>query len=84
LNPEEDPSQFSCQVSELALVSALNALRFSQVVLMVIDGTLIFTMYLCVSLLNVVLFGLGNQGKFNKIDLQLAEKYVTVHCFHIY
>ena len=38
MDPESDPSQFSCQVSEYALVSALNALRFSQVVLMVIQG----------------------------------------------
>ena len=53
MNPEEDPSQFSCQISEAALVSALNALRFSQVVCLMIEG---------------------NQGKFSKIDLQLAEK----------
>lgn len=39
LDPEEDPSQFSVQISEMAHVSALNALRFAQVVLMVIEGS---------------------------------------------
>lgn len=53
LSREADPSQFSCQISEAALVSALHSLRFSQVVLLVIEG---------------------DQGKFSKIDLQLAEK----------
>jgi len=53
LSRDADPSQFSCQVSEAALVSALHSLRFSQVVLLVIEG---------------------DQGKFSKIDLQLAEK----------
>lgn len=53
MDPEEDPSQFSHQISELALVSALNALRFAQVVLLVVEG---------------------GQGKFSKIDLQLARK----------
>ena len=38
MNPEEDPSQYSYQVSEMALMSALNALRFAQVVLLVVDG----------------------------------------------
>ena len=38
MDPEEDPSQFSCQVSEASLVSALNALRFSQVVCLVVEG----------------------------------------------
>lgn len=38
MDPELDPSQFSFQVSELALISALNALRFAQVVLLVVDG----------------------------------------------
>ena len=38
MNPELDPSQFSFQVSEFALISALNALRFAQVVLLVVDG----------------------------------------------
>jgi GTPase len=38
MKPDEDPSQFSYQVSEMALVSALNALRFSQVVLLVVEG----------------------------------------------
>ena len=39
LNPEEDPSQFSYQVSELALLSALNALRYAQVVCLVIESS---------------------------------------------
>ncbi len=34
----DDPSQFSLQVSEMALASALSALRYSQVVVMVVDG----------------------------------------------
>lgn len=53
MDPEADPSQFSYQVSELALMSALNALRFAQVVLIVVDG---------------------DQGKFSKVDMQLARK----------
>ena len=53
MSPDEDPSQFSHRVSELALLSALNALRFAQVVLIVIEST---------------------QGKFSKVDLQLARK----------
>lgn len=53
MNPEEDPSQYSYQISELALVSALNALRFAQVVLLVVES---------------------DQGKFSKLDLQLARK----------
>ena len=53
MNPDVDPSQFSHQVSELALISALNALRFAQVVLIVIESS---------------------QGKFSKVDLQLARK----------
>ena len=52
-NPELDPSQFSYQISEYALISALNALRFAQVVLLVVEG---------------------HQGKFSKLDLQLARK----------
>jgi len=39
VDPEEDPSQFSRHISELALVSALNALRFAQVVLLVIESS---------------------------------------------
>ncbi len=31
MNKEIDPSQFSYQISEFALISALNALRFAQV-----------------------------------------------------
>lgn len=38
MSPEDDPSQFSSQVSELAIASALNALRFAQVVLLMIEG----------------------------------------------
>ena len=53
LNPEEDPSQFSTNISEMALISALNALKFAQVVLLVVEGS---------------------QGKFSKVDLQLAHK----------
>lgn len=53
VDSEEDPSQFSYEVSELALASALNALRFAQVVVLVVDG---------------------EQGKFSKVDLQLARK----------
>lgn len=52
-DPEIDPSQYSYQISEYALISALNALRFAQVVLLVVEGT---------------------QGKFSKLDLQLARK----------
>lgn len=50
---DEDPSQFSAQISEMALISALNALRFAQVVMIVVEAS---------------------QGKFSKIDLQLARK----------
>lgn len=39
VDPEEDPSQFSRHISEMALVSALNALRFAQVVLLVIESS---------------------------------------------
>jgi hypothetical protein len=53
MDPECYPSQFSHQVSEMALVSALKALRFAQVVLIVIEN---------------------KQGKFSKLDLQLARK----------
>eukprot|EP00596_Hydrurales_sp_CCMP1899_P003869 CAMPEP_0119049108 /NCGR_PEP_ID=MMETSP1177-20130426/62816_1 /TAXON_ID=2985 /ORGANISM="Ochromonas sp, Strain CCMP1899" /LENGTH=477 /DNA_ID=CAMNT_0007025911 /DNA_START=291 /DNA_END=1721 /DNA_ORIENTATION=+ len=53
MDPECDPSQFSHQVSELALASALKALRYAQVVLIVIEN---------------------KQGKFSKLDLQLARK----------
>ncbi len=38
LKPDVDPSQFSYQVSEMALISALNALRFAQVVVLVVDS----------------------------------------------
>ena len=38
LKPDVDPSQFSYQVSELALINALNALRFAQVVVLVVDA----------------------------------------------
>ncbi len=54
LNPEEDPSQWSTQISEYALLSALQACKHSQVVMIVVEST---------------------QGKFNKVDLQLAR-----HC----
>ena len=37
MNPEDDPSQHSYQVAELSLVAALNALRFAQVVLLVVE-----------------------------------------------
>ena len=40
-------------MSELALVSALNALKYAQVVLIVVENT---------------------QGKFSKLDLQIARK----------
>lgn len=53
MDPEEDPSQFSQQVSEMALISALNALRFAQVVLLMVES---------------------DQGKFSKVDLQIARK----------
>ena len=52
-DPMDDPSQYSYQISELALTDALNSLRFAQVVLLVVEG---------------------KQGKFNKIDLQIAQK----------
>eukprot|EP00428_Durinskia_dybowskii_P068144 CAMPEP_0170409292 /NCGR_PEP_ID=MMETSP0117_2-20130122/29262_1 /TAXON_ID=400756 /ORGANISM="Durinskia baltica, Strain CSIRO CS-38" /LENGTH=734 /DNA_ID=CAMNT_0010666715 /DNA_START=221 /DNA_END=2425 /DNA_ORIENTATION=+ len=52
-NPELDPSQYSYQISEYSLLSALNALRFAQVVLLVVEG---------------------DQGRFTKLDLQLARK----------
>jgi GTP-binding protein len=39
MDPESDPSQFSTKVSELALVSALNALKYAQVVLLVVEGS---------------------------------------------
>ena len=38
VQPDEDPSQYSYQVSELALINALNALRFAQVVVLVVDS----------------------------------------------
>jgi hypothetical protein len=44
---------FHSQVSELSLVSAMNALKFAQVVLLVVENT---------------------QGKFSKLDLQIARK----------
>ena len=53
VSADSDPSQFSYKISELALVSALNALRFAQVVLLVVEST---------------------QGKFSKVDLQLARR----------
>lgn len=53
VSADSDPSQFSYKISELALVSALNALRFAQVVLLVVDSV---------------------QGKFSKVDLQLARR----------
>jgi GTP-binding protein len=53
VDPESDPSQYSYQISEFALISALNALRYAQVVLLVVEGS---------------------QGKFSKLDLQLAGK----------
>ena len=37
-NPQHDPSQYSYQISELALSDALNSLRFAQVVLLVVEG----------------------------------------------
>lgn len=37
MDPEEQPSQFSHRISEMSLVSALNALRFAQVVVMVVE-----------------------------------------------
>ncbi len=37
VHPDVDPSQFSYQISELALINALNALRFAQVVVLVVD-----------------------------------------------
>ena len=40
-------------MSELSLVSAMNALKFAQVVLLVVENT---------------------QGKFSKLDLQIARK----------
>lgn len=33
-----DPSQFSAQISEMSLISALNALRFAQVVMIVVEA----------------------------------------------
>lgn len=53
VNTEEDPSQFSAQISEYALLSALNALKYAQVVMLVVEA---------------------HQGKFLKIDLQLARR----------
>lgn len=38
MDPETDPSQFSTKISELALISALNALKYAQVVLLVVEG----------------------------------------------
>eukprot|EP01034_Spumella_vulgaris_P026595 gene26595-33197_t len=38
MDKELDPSQFSYQISEFALISALNALRFAQVVMLVIES----------------------------------------------
>lgn len=37
--PDEDPSQFSYQISEMALVNTLNTLRFSQIVLLVVENS---------------------------------------------
>jgi predicted GTPase len=53
VDPDEDPSQFSYQISELSIASALNSLKFSQVVIVVVEG---------------------EQGRFSKVDLQLAKK----------
>ena len=38
LNPEEDPSQHSYLVNELSLLSALNALKYAQVICLVVDS----------------------------------------------
>jgi predicted GTPase len=38
MDPEVDPSQFSSHISQMALISALNALRFSQVVVMMVES----------------------------------------------
>ncbi len=38
VNPEEDPSQFSHQVQELALVNALASLKYAQVILLVVES----------------------------------------------
>jgi GTPase len=56
LDPEQDPSQWSAQISEYALLSALNACKLSQVVMLVVES---------------------DQGKFSKVDLQLAR-----HCLN--
>eukprot|EP01040_Poterioochromonas_malhamensis_P008840 gene8840-9575_t len=50
---DDVPSQFSEQISEYALMSAFHALRFAQVVILVVESL---------------------QGKFLKLDLQLAQK----------
>lgn len=39
VSADADPSQFSHYISEMSLLSALNALRYSQVVLLVVEGT---------------------------------------------
>lgn len=39
VNPEEDPSQFSHQVQELALVNALASLKYAQVILLVVESS---------------------------------------------
>lgn len=56
VNPEEDPSQFSTQISEYALISALNTLRFADVIMLVVES---------------------HQGRFSKIDLQLAQRCLS-------
>ena len=38
MSTEDDPSQHSQQLSELSLASALNALRFAQVVLLMVES----------------------------------------------
>eukprot|EP01041_Mallomonas_annulata_P001077 gene1077-2106_t len=53
MDKQLDPSQFSHRISEMSLVSALNALRFAQVVVLIVEAS---------------------QGKFSKVDLQLARK----------
>jgi GTPase len=39
MDPEADPSQFSSQVSELALMSSLEAMKYAQIVLLVVEGS---------------------------------------------
>eukprot|EP01036_Dinobryon_divergens_P032141 gene32141-41673_t len=69
-DPEQDPSQYSRQVAELALQSALNSLRFAQVVLLVVESpTGVLTPLELQLIHRCLLEGRGLVIAVNKLDL---------------